>query len=69
MSTMEAEVFDAFRSIGVGDEKASVVAQALSRRDPDLIVMQRDVATLKSDGSTLKSDVGTLKTDVDTLRA
>jgi len=65
---MEAEVFDAFRSIGVGDEKASAAAQALSRRDPDMIVLKGDVATLKSDVSALKIDVGTLKIDVAGLK-
>ena len=75
MSTMEAEVFDAFRSIGVGDEKAMAAAEALSRRDPGMVVLQGDVGTvkadvgsLKSDVSVIKGDVGILKTDVATLK-
>jgi len=71
MSTMEAEVFDAFSAMGVPDEKASAAAQALSKRDHTLHIttMKGDIATLKSDVSTLKSDVSSLKVDVNSLKA
>jgi hypothetical protein len=47
MSTMEAEVFDAFKSLGVTDDKASAAAQALSRRDTDFTQVRSDVQLLK----------------------
>jgi len=64
VSTMQAEVFDALRSIGITDEKASAAAQALSKHDPDMGTLKADVSTLKADVSTLKVDVATLKTDM-----
>jgi hypothetical protein len=65
MSTMEAEVFDAFRAMGVPDEKASAAAQALSKRDHtlDITTMKGDIATLKADVSSLRADVNSLKAD------
>lgn len=51
---MQSEVFKAFRSIDVPEDKAFKAAEALSRRDPDL----------SSDLKTLRTDVGALKTDV-----
>jgi len=47
MSTMEAEVFEAFRSAGVADDKASAAAQALSWRDVDVASLKADVQLLK----------------------
>lgn len=49
MSTMEAEVFDAFRTLGLPDDKASLAAQALNRRSPEVATLSADVATLKVD--------------------
>jgi hypothetical protein len=49
MSTMEAEVFEAFRTLGVSDEKASAAAQALNRRSPEVASLANDVAVLKLD--------------------
>jgi hypothetical protein len=65
MSAMEAEVFEAFRSMGIPDEKASAAAQALSKRDHTLYIttMKGDIATLKSDVAILKVDVNSLKAD------
>jgi len=37
---MEAEVYEAFRSIGTADEKAVAAASALSRRQPDILSMK-----------------------------
>ncbi len=54
MSVMEAEVFEAFRSIGIGDDKASAAAQALSKRDPDIAILKSDVGNLKTDTALLK---------------
>jgi len=47
MSTMEAELFEPFRSAGVADDKASASAQALSRRDVDVASLRADVELLK----------------------
>ncbi len=47
MSTMEAEVFETFRSAGVADDKASAAAQALSKRDVDVAPLKADVQLLK----------------------
>jgi hypothetical protein len=68
MSTMDAEVFEAFRSVGVPDDKAILAAQALNRRDPDLDDIKGDVASLKQDMSIVKQDIGTLKQDVAALK-
>ncbi len=82
MSVMEAEVYEAFKAIGVPDEKASAAAQALSRPKPevstlaadlgalklDFTMMRSDIVVMKSDIAVLKSDVGVLKTDVASLK-
>jgi hypothetical protein len=34
MSTMDAEVFEAFRSNGAADDEAILAAQPLGKRDP-----------------------------------
>ena len=47
MSVMEAEVYAAFKSIGIADDKASYAAQALSRRDTDLDILKSSFAVLK----------------------
>ncbi len=60
MSTMEAKVFEAFRSAGAAADKASAAAQALSRRDSE-------VASLKADVQLLKWMVGFIGAGVDTL--
>jgi hypothetical protein len=44
---MEAEVFDAFRAIGVTDLKAMAAAQALSRRDADVTSLKSDMVLVK----------------------
>jgi hypothetical protein len=46
-SVMEAEVFDAFRAIGVTDLKAMAAAQALSRRDADVTSLKSDMVLVK----------------------
>jgi len=51
MSTLQSEVFDAFRSIGVTEDKAVKAAAALSARD-------NDVTTLKSDMNLMKWMMG-----------
>ncbi len=51
MSTMQSEVFDAFRSIGVDETKAAKAVAALNERD-------RDVASSKSDMGLMKWMMG-----------
>jgi hypothetical protein len=47
MSTMEAEVFDAFRAAGVPDDKAMAAAQRLNRRDTRVSAVESDVILLE----------------------
>ncbi len=47
MSRMEAEVFDAFRSAGIPDDKAMAAAQALKWRDMRVSAVETDVSLLK----------------------
>lgn len=47
MSTMQAEVFEALRDIGIPEDKALKAATALSRRDEDVSALKRDMAVLK----------------------
>jgi hypothetical protein len=64
MSTMEAEVYEAFRAVGARDDKAIAAAQALSKRHNAL-----DIATMNADIATLQSDVSGLKVSVKSLKA
>ncbi len=47
MSTMQSEVFDAFRSIGVTEDKALKAATALNERDRDVAVLKADMSVMK----------------------
>ena len=47
MSTMQSEVFEAFRAIDIPEDKALKAAEALSRRDDDVASIKRDMAVLK----------------------
>jgi hypothetical protein len=47
MSTMEAELFDAFRAAGVPDDKAMAAAQRLNRRDTRVSAVESDVILLE----------------------
>ncbi|ALG70565.1 hypothetical protein VY88_06550 [Azospirillum thiophilum] len=51
MTTMQSEVYEAFRSIDVPEDKAVKAAAALSKRDDD-------VGTLKSDMNLMKWMLG-----------
>jgi hypothetical protein len=51
MSIIQAEVFEAFRSIDIPEDKALKAAIALGQRD-------QDVASLKSDRSVMKWMMG-----------
>lgn len=47
MSAMQSEVFEAFRSMEVPEDKALKAAQALSRRDNDVAVLKADMVMVK----------------------
>jgi hypothetical protein len=47
MSTMQREVFEAFRSIEVPEDKALKAAAALSKRDEDVVSLRQDMVVLK----------------------
>jgi hypothetical protein len=44
---MEAEVFAAFKSIGIEHDKASAAAQALSKRESDVVPVKSEIAVLR----------------------
>ena len=43
MTTVQSEVFEAFRDIGVADDKALKAASALSKRDEEVVSLSRDM--------------------------
>jgi hypothetical protein len=47
MSTMQAEVFEAFRSIGVPEDKALKAASALSQRDNEASALKAGMNVMK----------------------
>ena len=47
MSTLQGEVYEAFRSIDVPEDKAIAAAAALSRRDEEVASVRADVLLLK----------------------
>jgi hypothetical protein len=47
MSSMQSEVFEAFRAIDIPEDKALTAAAALSGRDNDVVTIKRDLAVSK----------------------
>jgi len=47
MTTIQSEIFDAFRSMGVSEDKAVKAAAALSKRDDDVTSLKTDVNLMK----------------------
>ncbi|HME27978.1 MAG TPA: hypothetical protein VKI44_42775 [Acetobacteraceae bacterium] len=47
MSTMQAEVFEAFRSIDIPEDKALKAATALGQRDSDGASLKTDMSVMK----------------------
>jgi hypothetical protein len=47
MSTMQAEVFEAFRSIDIPEDKALKAATALGQRDSDVAALKTDMSAMK----------------------
>ncbi len=47
MTTMQSEVYEAFRSIDVAEDKAVKAVAALSRRDDDVSSLKSDMTLMK----------------------
>jgi hypothetical protein len=47
MSTMQAEAFEAFRSIDISEEKALRAATALGQRNSDVTSLKSDMSLMK----------------------
>ena len=47
MSTMQGEVFEAFRALDIPEDKALRAAEALSRQGGEIAEIRRDLAVLK----------------------
>jgi hypothetical protein len=47
VATIHSEVFEAFRSVGIAEDKAVSAAGALARRDSDLATMKADILVSK----------------------
>jgi hypothetical protein len=47
MSNMQADVYSAFRAIDVPEDKALKAAEALSKRDDEVVALKADVSLLK----------------------
>lgn len=47
MTTVQSEVFEAFRTLGIAEEAAMKAAAALGRRDDDVAGLHRDMAVMK----------------------
>jgi len=47
MAIIQSEVFEAFKDLGVSDEKALRAAGALARRDDDVGSLKADMALVK----------------------
>jgi hypothetical protein len=58
MTTMISEVYDAFRSVGVAEDKARKAAEALSNES---IATKGDIAKLDKEMAALRTDVAVLK--------
>jgi hypothetical protein len=47
MATVHSEVFEAFRELGISEERAMKAASSLSYRDGDVIALKHDVSIMK----------------------
>lgn len=47
MATVQSEVFEAFRDLGIAEDKAMKAASALGKRDTDVSEVKRDIAVLR----------------------
>lgn len=47
MTTMQSEVYEAFRAIDIPEEKAVKAAAALSKRDEDVGALKSDMLVMK----------------------
>jgi len=58
MTTMISEVYDAFRSVGVSEDKARKAAEALANES---IATKGDIAKLDKEMAALRTDIAVLK--------
>ena len=69
MTTLQLEVYEAFRSIDIPDEKAAKVAAALStafgKGNPE---HGTKIETVEKDISVIRTDIGSMKTDLTALK-
>ena len=47
MTSMQSEVFEAFRDMGAAEDKALKAAGALAKRDDDVVSIKADVLLMK----------------------
>jgi phage-related tail protein len=66
---MNPDVFDAFKSVGVPDDKARAAATVLARPQMQTATLALDLGTVKVDVAALKADVSVLKSDVSVLKS
>jgi outer membrane murein-binding lipoprotein Lpp len=69
MTTVQAEIYDAFRSVGADEPTAMKAAAAFSSRDQDMTSIKTDVAAMNPIISKLETDVSVLKFDVSVLKS
>jgi hypothetical protein len=71
MRGLKAEVFQAFRSIGISEENALAAATALSEQDQSIPAIAADVSVLKTDMAMIKTDIAEIpkiKSDIAGLK-
>ena len=62
-------MFEAFRSIGIADDRAILASQALGKRDSDITRLTQDMSSVKTDVAGLEQDVAVLKTEAALLKS
>jgi hypothetical protein len=59
---MQTEIFEAFRAIGIPEDKALKAAEALSRRNDETVkIHENRLAKIEADMASLKIDIAILK--------
>jgi len=61
MSTMIAEIYDAFKDAGVNDEKAKAAAKAVAEYDNRFNRVDNELAVIKAEIVAAKSEVTVIK--------
>lgn len=66
MSTMVVEVYDALRSIGIAEDKATKAAEAMATLEPQFATIRSDIEKLRHE---TKSDIRVLNLKVNLIIA